>query len=243
MTDEYLGFIGAIIGGAISGTVGLFIVRYTNKLQDKKQLKDNVYRKLYDYVFDLQRRNVPIDYSVSTETWSKIEPNELIRMDQKIRAEFDTLNKEIEIWNAFCRTLDNNYVRNEINIKKILQDAFSQIDLLNASGNITIKDSNMSVEGLVKMYLMVIMNPDIKDSEKLFKLMAEFIQKYYPFHAEEIHYLKENKPLFFDVLFKELPSLRQICLLDFNYAEMMKNRDAIKNHVAELNDQLEKLAK
>src|SRR2546425_34360 len=136
MTDEYLGFIGAIIGGAISGAVGLFIVRYTNKLQDKERLKDNVYRKLYDYVFDLQRRNAPIDYSVSTETWSKIEPYELIRMDQKIRAEFDTLNEEIEIWNKFCRTLDNNYTNNETNIRNILQGAFSQLNLLNDRGNI-----------------------------------------------------------------------------------------------------------
>lgn len=243
MTEDYLGFIGTMIGGAISGAVGIVIARYTNKLQDKERLKDNVYRKLYGYVFDLYKRDTPIDYSVSTETWTKLEPYELIKMDQKIRTEFDKFTTETERWNKFCSTLDNRYFQHESEVKKILQDAFSQSFLLNANGNITIKDTNYSVEGLLKMYLMVIMNPDIKDSETLFKMMAEFVQKYYPFRAYEITYLKENKPLFFDVLLVQLPALRQIFLLDFNYDDMMRQRDTIKTHVTELKDKLEKLAK
>ncbi len=243
MAEDYLSFIGAIIGGAISGAVGIIIARYTNKLQDKERLKDNVYRKLYGYVFDLHKRDEPNDYGISTDIWTKLEPYELDKMDQKIRTEFETFIKETEIWNKFCTALDARYYKHESDIKKILQDAFSQIDLLNANGNITIKDSNNSVEGLLKVYLMVIMNPDIKDSETLFKMMAEFVQKRYSFRAYEIPYLKENKPLFFDALLKQLPALRQIFLLDFNYAEMIKLRDTIKIHITELKDQLKKLAK
>lgn len=56
MTEDYLSFIGTIIGGGISGAVGFFVVWYSNKLQDKERLKDNVYRRLYGYVIDLYRQ-------------------------------------------------------------------------------------------------------------------------------------------------------------------------------------------
>jgi len=243
MAEDYLNFIGAIIGGGISGAVGLLLVWYTNRLQGKERLKDNVYRKLYGYVFELHKRDAPNDSSVSIEPWTKLEAHELIMMNQKIKKKFDTFATETEMWNKFCRALGDRYYKHASDIKKIIQDAFSQSNLLNANGNITIKGSNSSVEQLLQFYLMVILNPDIKDSETLFKMMAEFVQKYYSFRADEITYLKENKPLFFDILIKQLPYLRQIFLSDFDYADMMIQRDVLKTHIAELTDQLEKLAK
>ena len=241
MVEDYLGFVGAIIGGAISGVVGIFIARYSNNLQDKDRLKDNVYRKLYGFIYETYKSGAPVDYAISTDPWSKMEPYELIKMDQKIRSEFEKLSSEILQWNTFSSGLYNNYMQNQ-DIKNILHDAFSQSGLLNANGNLIVGDSSYSVDGFLQMYVTVIMDPDIKDSETLYKNMAEFAQRNYPYR-KEMTYLKEYKPVFFDVLLKQLSILRSMCLVDFNYAEMMKLRNTIKDHVRSLKDPLEKLVK
>jgi hypothetical protein len=242
MVEDYLGFVGAIIGGAISGAVGIFIARYSNNLQDKDRLKDNVYRKLYGFIYETYKSGNPVDYSISTDPWSKMEPYELIKMDQKIRAEFEKLSSEILQWNAFANSLYNNYMQKQETIRRILQDAFGQSGLLNANSNFIVGDSSYSVDGFLQMYVTVIMDPAIKDSETLYKNMAEFAQRNYPYR-KEITYLKEHNPVFFDVLLKQLPILRSMCLVDFNYAEMMKLRETIKYHVKALKDPLEKLVK
>ncbi|MDE1812531.1 MAG: hypothetical protein KGH85_06670 [Thaumarchaeota archaeon] len=242
MAEDYLGFVGAIIGGAISGVVGIFIARYSNNLQDKDRLKDNVYRKLYGFIYETYKSGAPVDYSISTDPWSKMEPYELIKMDQKIRAEFEKLSSEILQWNAFATGLYNNYMQKQENIRRILQDAFSQSSLLNTNGNFIVGDSSYSAEGFLQMYVTVIMDPNIKDSETLYKNMEEFAQRNYPYR-KEITYLKEHNWGFFEILLKQLPILRSMCLLDFNYVEMMKLRETIKDHVKALKDPLEKLAK
>lgn len=238
-----LSFIGTIIGGAVSGGVGFFIAWYTNKSQDKERLKDNVYRKLYGYTFRLFRGNLPTNWIVSPEEWTRIEPYELIKMDQKLRSELDLLQLELEAWNHFCNGLENSHVKHEDAIKKILYDAFSETKLLNPNFSITIRDSNYEVEGFLRIFWMSIMNPEIKNSEMLIKTMEEHAKMYDWNRLGDIAYLKEKKPLFFDIVTKQLPLLREMGLVGFNYADMMKLREKIRNHVRTLNSELEKLAK
>ena len=128
-------------------------------------------------------------------------------------------------------------------LTRLLQPDFKQNNLVNESGNISIKNNNCSIESFIRFYLIVLSNPDIRDSEMLYKTMAEFVQKYYPFRASEITYLKKNNPLFFDALFKQLPTIRQMCLSDVDYNDMMKQQEIIKNHITELKEQLEKMVK
>lgn len=239
----YLTIVSTVIGGAISGLVGLAAVLYNNKQQDKQRLKDNVYRKLYGYTFRLLGQNLPTNWVVPTDEWTKLEPYELIKMDQKIKDEFDGLYVEIEYWNKFCNGLESNYFKHEPEIQKTLQDAFSQSGLLNPNGGIAVRDSNYAVEGFLRIYWMAIMNPEIKDSEALFKTMAEYAQKYDSYRVGDVTYLKETKPSFFDIVAKQLPLLREMCLADFNYDDMMKLRETIRNHVRTLNSELKKLAK
>lgn len=242
MAEDYLGFVGAIIGGAISGMVGIFIARYSNNLQDKDRLKDNVYRKLYGFIFEMNKSGKPVDYSITTDPWSTIEPYELIKMDQKLRDEFEKLSSEILKWNSFCTMLYNTYTQKQDYIKKVLQDTFGQRGLLNADGNLIVGDYASSIDGLLYSYLNVIMDPDIQDSKTLYKNMSEFLQRNYPYR-KEMTYLKEHSPVFFDVLLKQLPFLRSTCPPEFNYVEMMKTRTAITDHVKSLKEPLEKLAK
>jgi hypothetical protein len=242
MAEDYLGFVGAIIGGAISGVVGIFIARYSNNLQDKDRLKDNVYRKLYGFIFDMCKRDKPLDYSVSMDAWSRIEPYELIKMDKKMRADFEKLYSDMSRWNAFSTGLASNYMQRQTDIQKVLREAFGQRGLLNENGNITADNSSYSVDGFVQPYLLMIMNPEIKDSETLYRNMFEYALQNFSYR-KEIPYMKEHNPIFFDVLLQQLPVLRSICLQDFNYAEMMKLRVTIMDNIRALKGPLEKLTK
>ena len=209
----------------------------------RKELEENVYRKLYCHIFDLHKKNSPRGYPISNEIWSNIEPGVLLKMDKKLRIEFVTFSAEVEKWNSPCRTLYNNFDRHVSDLTRFLQMNFKQNNLVNESGNISIENNNYSIESFIRFYLIVLSNPDIRDSEMLYKTMAEFVQKHYPFRASEITYLKKNNPLFFDVLFKQLPTIRQMCLSDVDYNDMMKQQEIIKNHITELKEQLEKMVK
>lgn len=242
MTEDYLGFIGAVIGGAISGAIGFLIVWYTNSQQNKERLKNDVYRRLYRDVFNLNKNNFPAS-NVSIDSWSKIDPYELLNIEPRIRTEFESLSVEIENWNTHWNRLYYNYTRNDAKIKQFLQDGFKQNNLLNANGNIVIGDNTYSVERFLELYLLIIMNPHIKDSEDLFKLMYEFEQKYYRIRGSEMNYLKSNTPLFFDALFKQLPSIRQLCMVDLSYDGMISERHTIMERVTKLQEPLKKLAK
>lgn len=209
----------------------------------RKELEENVYKKLYCYIFDLHKKNSPRGYPISNEIWSNIGSDVLLKMDKKLRIEFVTFSKEVEKWNSPCRTLYNNFDRHVSDLTRFLQMNFKQNNLVNESGNISIENNNCSIESFIRFYLIVLSNPDIRDSEMLYKTMAEFVQKYYPFRASEITYLKKNNPLFFDVLFKQLPTIRQMCLENVDYYDMMKQQEIIKNHITELKEQLEKMVK
>ena len=221
--------------------MGLF--RSSKEKRRRKELEENVYRKLYHYIFELHKKNSPRGYPISNEIWSNIKPDELRKMDKNLRIEFDTFSEEVKKWNSSCRTLYNNFDQHVSDLTRSLQMNLKQNNLVNESGNISIENNNCSIESFIRFYLIVLSNPDIRDSEMLYKTMAEFVQKYYPFRANEITYLKKNNPLFFDVLFKQLPTIRQMCLSDVDYNDMMKQQEIIKNHITELKEQLEKMVK
>ena len=61
----------------------------------RKELAENVYKKLYCYIFDLHKKNSPRGYPISNEIWSNIEPDVLLKMDKKLRIEFVTFSEEI----------------------------------------------------------------------------------------------------------------------------------------------------
>ena len=206
----------------------------------RKELEENVYRKLYHYIFELHKKNSPRGYPISNEIWSNIKPDELHQMDKNLRIEFDTFSEEVKKWNSPCRTLYNNFDLHVSDLTRLLQPDFKQNNLVNESGNISIENNNYSIDSFIRFYLIVLLNLDIRDSEMLYKTMAEFVQKYYPFRASEITFLKKNNPLFFDVLFKQLPAIRQTCLVNVDYNEMMRQGEVIKNHIMELKEQLEK---
>ena len=218
--------------------LGLF--RSSEQKKRGKELEENVYRKLYCYIFDLHKKNSPKGYPISNEIWSNIEPDVLLKMDKNLRIEFDTFSEEVKKWNSPCRTLYNNFDQHVSDLTRSLQMNLKQNNLVNESGNISIENNSYPIDSFIRFYLIVLSNLDIRDSEILYKTMSEFVQKYYPFRAGEITYLKKNNPLFFDVLFQQLPAIRQMCLANVDYNDMMKQSEIIKNHIMELKEQLEK---
>ena len=218
--------------------MGLF--RSSEEKKRRKELEETVYRKLYCYMFELHKKNSPRGYPISNEIWSNVKPDVLLEMDKKIRIEFDKFSEEVKKWNSPCRTLYNNFDQHVSDLTRLLQTNFKQDNLVNEEGNISIENNNYSVDSFIRFYLIVLSNLDIRDPEMLYKTMAEFVQKYYPFRASEITFLKKNNPLFFDVLFKQLPAIRQTCLVNVDYNEMMMQGEVIKNHIMELKEQLEK---
>lgn len=188
-------------------------------------------------------KKTPTDFTVSSDLWYKTEPYELLKMDQNIRAEFDKLADEIQVWNKYCITLGNNYQKNEETLKQILHDAFSQSNLLNPNGNLAVKDSNYTIDGFLRIFLNAIVNPKISNSTMLYEAMLDSAEQYYSNRVNDVTFLKEHKPTFFLILFGQLQILRQLCLSDVNYDQMFEYKKKIRNHVMKLKEQLEKLVK
>ncbi len=218
--------------------MGLF--HSVKEKRKRRELEEDVYKKLYRYIFDLHKKNSPRGYPISNEIWSEIKPDVLRRIDKEMKNEFDTFSEQVKKWNLPCRTIYNNFDQHVSDLTTTLETEFKQNTLLNESGNISVENNSYSIDSFIRFYLIALLNLDIRHPEMLYRTMAEFVQMYYPFRAGEIIYLKNNNPTFFEVLFKHLPAIRQICLANVDYDTMIKDGKIIKDHIIELSEKLGK---
>lgn len=202
----------------------------------RRELEEDVYKKLYRYIFDLHKKNSPRGYPISNEVWSEIKPDVLSRIDKKMKEEFDVFSEQVKKWNLQCSTIYNNFDQNVTDLTKTLEPEFKQNTLVNESGNISVENNSYSIDSFIRFYLIALLSLDIRNPEMLYKTMEEFVQMYYPFRAGEIIYLKEKNPSFFEVLFKHLPAIRQVCLANVDYDAMVKDGKIIKDHIMELSE-------
>lgn len=216
--------------------MGLF--HSVKEKRKRRELEEDVYKKLYRYIFDLHKKNSPRGYPISNEVWSEIKPDVLRRIDRKMKDEFDMFSEQVKKWNLPCRTIYNNFDQHVSDLTRTLEPEFKQNTLVNESGNISVENNSYSIDSFIRFYLIALLNLDIRDPEMLYKIMVEFVQMYYPFRAGEIIYLKNNNPLFFEVLFKHLPAIRQMCLENVDYDAMIKHGKIIKDHITELREKL-----
>jgi len=216
--------------------MGLF--HSVKEKRKRRELEEDVYKKLYQYIFDLHKKNSPRGYPISNEVWSEIKPNVLSRIDKKMKEEFDELSEQVKKWNLPCSTMYNNFDKHVSDLTKTLEPEFKQNSLVNESGNIPVENNSYSIDSFIRFYLIALLDSDIRDPEMLYKAMVEFVQMYYPFRAGEIIYLKKNSPSFFEILFKHLSAIHRMCLANVDYDTMIKDGKIIKDHITELSEKL-----
>ena len=236
--DETL--VGAIIGGAISGGVGIFIAWYTSRLKDNEWMKQNVYHKLYNWIESREENFLFNDQQIgANQTESQLTSSERVKLDKKIKEKFEAFIYEGKKWDWMWSTVYNRYTRRDNDILNDFIQPLKDANLIGPNGYITVVNG-ISADSFFYDFFLVLMNPSIKNADDLYQKMKEYNDKKNRFQPESLVQIKNEKPKFFDLLYDNLSSLRKRVLLDTTFEDLMKEGDRTREVLLELKKSLKR---
>jgi hypothetical protein len=193
--------IGSIIGGAISGLIGVFLVHYTHSKLRKKEMIDDGYIPLLDEVSKMT------DWSYfaklpTVDIWKGLDTSLKARMNRHIRK----LLEDYSVEAVKCRNLLDEVqllLRSEsYKMDHYVINTFRQADKLNENGAIMMqRGTTMRTEQWAREFLLILLDPVINTSEKLYLSLQLYGQGD---HKRWLNNFKEDYPSFYDVLLEQL---------------------------------------
>ncbi|MGI0087549.1 MAG: hypothetical protein ACREBI_06275 [Nitrosotalea sp.] len=171
--------IGAIIGGGISGAVGIIIARYTSRLKDKELMKQNTYTRLYDWITSREANFQFTDDQVyAIQTKLQITSSEYIKMDKKIRKKFDMFVDEGAKWDNMFSTINQRFSDERTKIFGNLCSDLKDSNILNDRGYIEIGNAGgYSMRNFLDPFFTILINPAVNSGHILYQKMKEYAMK------------------------------------------------------------------
>lgn len=236
MTDNML--IGAIIGGGISGAVGIFLAWYTIRLKDNQWMKENIYNKLYVWLSvrltDFQFNDNPV-YSSQLE--SILNPYEHLRLSKKIKKQFDACISEGKHWDKIWAQIQNRFCRKDTGIFDHFIKSLKDSNIINPNGYII---DLINSDSFLTQFLFVFINPSINNAETLYQKMKEYAEKKNISELQHLEEIKKKRAEFFDLIYDNLSTLRGAVLSDIKFEELMNKGDNTRRMLSELKESLRK---
>ncbi len=231
-----INFLGALLGGAISGVIGIFVVRYKVKQDSKKELVDTAYRP---WLSQMKKRDLNKINSGDEKAPIWMYPRNfddylISKLDKNVKKIAEENFKIGEEYNVFVMQFAQDYSRNENEIVSILQKAFQDNDLIDESGKV--KFSRLSVTEWVGFFKYPILAKNIKDENDLLTKLFEQAEIHedtttFPVWLKRI---KEKQPEFFSSLFSLLPSAREKIIIKINDDDLAIKRKILFQKYEEL---------
>jgi hypothetical protein len=232
--DETL--VGAIIGGAISGGVGIIIARYTSRLKDNEWMKQNVYTKLYDWIVSrVNTFQFDDELVYARQTVSQLTASEYAKMDKKIKKKFDTFVNEGTKWDDMFGDIRNRYTDERTKIFESLCKPLKDSNLLNDRNYVEIGNEGVyAIRSLLDPFFTVLIVPTINSGEILYQKMKEYAQKKNLSQLEYLEEIKKQRPDFFELLSNGLHKLRDETLSVATHAQLMDQAKKTQYALSEL---------
>ena len=236
--DETL--VGAIIGGAISGGVGIFIAWYTSRLKDNEWMKQNVYHRLYNLIVSREENFQFNDQQVgANQIESQLTSSERVKLDKKIKEKFESFINEGRKWDGMWSTVYNRYTRRDNDILNDFIQPLKDVNLIGPNGYIKVTNG-VSADSFFYEFVFVLMNPSIKNADDLYQKMKEYNNKKNRFQPEVLDQIKNEKPEFYDLLYDNLFALQRKVLLNITFEDLMKEGDRAREKLSELKESLKR---
>lgn len=226
--------VGAIIGGAISGGIGIFIAWYTIKLKDKEWMKVNVYTGLYNWI--VSRDNTfqfNDDYIYADQTTSQLTPSQHSMLDKKIRENLDAFVNEGEKWDKMWSLVSVKFERRDTGIFNDFIQPLKDSNLISSNNYITI-GRGCNVDTFFQRFLFVWIDPSINNAEDLYQKMKEYAKKKNFSELEYVEEIKKENQEFFEMINKNLLKLRHSLLVGINYNNLMEQANKARHTLSEL---------
>lgn len=232
--DFPLNVIGSIVGGVISGIVGLFIVWYTNRGRNKRWLRENVYRQLYNEISNLKEGGY-YSRSIRFNLWSEMDKYSKLKIDPKLSTLLDTYSIEIEKYNKILQQKRDEIVDQKVVLEHILKTPFQKSNLINNNGEIIRhrNNTNSTLDWLID-YSSVFFSSKVTDSKTLYEMLEERASKAKDGYLDSIQKWKDEKPDLYSSIFEQLPELKKNFHAKYSEEDLEKQRKVL----VELTDEL-----
>ena len=235
MTEDFpLNILGSIVGGAISGIVGLFIVWYTNRGRNKEWLRENAYRQLYNEISNLKESGYYSRF-FRFNIWSNMDKYSKIKINTKLRELLDRYSIEITNYEKIIRQKIDDFVEQKAVLEPILKIPFQKHDLIeNNEYVIRYRNNKNSILDWLIDYSSVFFSSKVTDSKILYMMLEERASKANDGYLDSIQKWKNEKPDLYTSIFNQLSELKKN--FNANYSE--EDLENQRNKLMKLTDEL-----
>lgn len=244
MTEDFpLNILGSIAGGAISGIVGLFIVWYTNRGRNKRWLRENVFRQLYNEISDLKERGYYSRF-FRFGSWNDVDRYSKFKIESKLVELLDNYSREITKYQLIIRKKIDDFVDQKGVLEPILKIPFQKYNLIDNNGNIIRhrNSPNSPLDWLID-YSSVFFNSKITDSKTLYSMLEERASKANDGYLDSIQKWKDEKPDLYPSIFEQLSELKKNFHATYGEEDLEKQRQVLVKLTDELVMELKKKLK
>ena len=231
-------FIGAVIGGGISGLVGILVTWYSFKKRNTKDIRENTYIPLYDSIMSLNLE--PEFYAYTESEWSRLETHKKLLVDDKIKnlyTKYETLSNKHHHLFAEWR---NEYDKKRDHFVSLIKPIFDSMGV-SKEGKLPIKPSYLvDIESFQNWFCDVLFDKTIKDSEELYQKLMSYSRKQYTDFPDFFKHVHDEKPEFYNELLNKLKEINTTFPENIDYAKLVEIRNELKPLIIEIRAKLRK---
>jgi hypothetical protein len=241
MADDFpLNILGSIVGGTISGLVGIFIVWYTNRGRNKRWLRENVFRQLYNAISGLQESEYYSRF-IRFDSWNAVDRYSKLKIEPKLSELLDRHSIEIEKYQKIIQQKTDDFVAQKAVLEPILKTPFQKFNLIdNSEYVIRHRNNTNSILDWLIDYSSVFFSSKVTDSQILYKMLEERASKADDGYLNSIQKWKDEKPDLYSSIFEQLSELKKNFHANYSEEDLEKQRKVLVKLTDELVIELKK---
>lgn len=231
-------FIGAIIGGGISGGIGILVMWYSLRSRSKDELRDSVYVPLYNSITNLKLEPIFDDYV--EDKWARLESHKKLRVDKKIKELYQKYEKLGKEHHHLLVEWNNEFDKKHRDFARLIRDTFDTIEIL-MQGEIPVTHSyNVQVESFVNWFRHILFDNTIKDSQELYEKLLSYANKRQRDFEGWFKKIHDEKPQCYELLLGTVKEIEKTFPESIDYLKLIEKRNELKSLIIEITGELEK---
>jgi hypothetical protein len=226
-----------VVAGGL-GFLGISIAKYRTKRQIIQGNEINVYTRLYHWI-EFRETNFQFnDQQIfANQVESQITSSDHVTLDKKIREEFDAFVNQCRKWDEMWTIIYDRYTKRDNDILNDFIKPLKDRNFIDSNEYITVVNG-INAALFFYNFVFILIDPSIKNAEHLYQRIKEYASTKYHFNPEDLDRIKNEKPEFFDLMYDNLPPLREKILSGINFDELMKQGNMTRKKLLELKESL-----
>lgn len=239
MAYDFLGsFTGQIIGGGISGAVGILVAWYSLHKKTQQEVRETIYAPLYDGIMSLKLE--PIFDGTIDDTWEKLESHKKLRSDTKITELYKKYEKLGKEHRQLYMEWDTEFHDKSVSFILSLNEVFTSTGIIFRQEYLPLKPHVYPVTftQFVNWFKWILFDGKINDSKELYKQLLDYAKIRFPDLEEWLQKLHEEKPECYDLLFQKLKEINKDFPKTVDYTKLIEKRSELKELIIEIRKEL-----